>query len=84
MIELVLFRTGAVDLTRGTFAPWLDASATSRRVVAPVWSALIRTREGNVLFDTGLHPVHIANPYATFGKPAPDHEKSLAVPVVEV
>lgn len=74
MIELVLFRTGAVDITRGTFAPWLDAAAAIERVVAPVWSALIRTPEGNVVFDTGLHPVHITNPYATFGKPPPDRE----------
>ena len=34
----------------------------------------IRTPEGNILFDTGLHPVHIANPHATFGKPPPDRE----------
>jgi N-acyl homoserine lactone hydrolase len=74
MIELVLFRTGAVDITRGAFAPWLDETAAIERVVAPVWSALIRTPDGNVLFDTGLHPVHVANPYATFGKPPPDRE----------
>lgn len=34
---------------------------------APVWSALLRTSEGNVLFDTGLHPVHVDRPDATFG-----------------
>ncbi|HET8568285.1 MAG TPA: N-acyl homoserine lactonase family protein [Candidatus Limnocylindria bacterium] len=33
----------------------------------PVWSALLRTPEGNILFDTGLHPVHISRPEATFG-----------------
>jgi N-acyl homoserine lactone hydrolase len=27
----------------------------------------VRTPEGNVLFDTGLHPVHIKRPDATFG-----------------
>ncbi len=81
MIELVLFRTGAVDLTRGAFAPWLDAGAANERVVAPVWSALIRTPEGNIVFDTGLHPVHIANPHATFGKPPPDRE-ALAMNIV--
>ncbi|HEV8669125.1 MAG TPA: N-acyl homoserine lactonase family protein [Candidatus Limnocylindria bacterium] len=74
MIELVLFRTGAVDLVRGAFAPWLSDGAANMRVVAPVWSALIRTPEGNILFDTGLHPVHVANPDATFGKPPPDRE----------
>jgi len=81
VIELVLFRTGAVDLTRGAFAPWLDAGAANERVVAPVWSALIRTPEGNIVFDTGLHPVHISNPHATFGKPPPDRE-ALAMNIV--
>jgi N-acyl homoserine lactone hydrolase len=32
-----------------------------------VWSALLRTTEGNIVFDTGLHPVHIERPEATFG-----------------
>ena len=81
MIELLLFRTGAVDITRGAFAPWLDASVAIERVVAPVWSALIRTPEGNIVFDTGLHPVHVSNPYATFGKPPPDRE-GLAMRIV--
>jgi N-acyl homoserine lactone hydrolase len=74
VIELILFRTGAVDLMRGTFAPGLSGTEKEQRVVAPVWSALIRTPEGNILFDTGLHPVHVANPHATFGKPPPDRE----------
>ena len=34
---------------------------------SPVWSALLRTQEGLVLFDTGLHPVHVERPDATFG-----------------
>ncbi len=66
-LELLLFRTGAVDIVRRAFHPWLgepDRSAVGRQ---PVWSALIRTPEGNVLFDTGLHPVHVARPEATFG-----------------
>jgi N-acyl homoserine lactone hydrolase len=40
---------------------------TDDKSFAPVWSALIRTPEGNVLFDTGLHPVHVERPDATFG-----------------
>jgi N-acyl homoserine lactone hydrolase len=67
MIELVLFRTGAVDITRSAFQPWLEGAARDERVVAPVWSALLRTNEGNVVFDTGLHPVHVERPDATFG-----------------
>jgi N-acyl homoserine lactone hydrolase len=41
--------------------------ATDDKSFAPVWSALIRTPDGNVLFDTGLHPVHVERPDATFG-----------------
>jgi len=67
VIELTLFRSGAVDIARSAFAPWLEGAARDERVVAPVWSALLRTPEGNILFDTGLHPVHIARPDATFG-----------------
>jgi len=75
VIELLLFRTGAVNITRAAFHPWLDELSANERVLAPVWSALLRTAEGNILFDTGLHPVHVANPHATFGKPAPDREQ---------
>jgi N-acyl homoserine lactone hydrolase len=67
MIELLLFRTGAVDIVRSAFQPWLEGGARDERVVAPVWSALLRTNEGNVVFDTGLHPVHVERPDATFG-----------------
>ncbi len=67
MIELVLFRTGAVAIARSAFHPWLEGPARDERVVAPVWSALVRTNEGNVVFDTGLHPVHVDRPDATFG-----------------
>jgi len=67
MIELLLFRTGAVDVARSGFQPWLEGAARDERVVAPVWSALLRTNEGNIVFDTGLHPVHVDRPDATFG-----------------
>jgi N-acyl homoserine lactone hydrolase len=83
MNELVLFRTGAVDIARSAFQPWLEGAARVERVLAPVWSALIRTPEGNVLFDSGLHPVHIANPYATFGKPPPEREAETLRVVME-
>ena len=32
-----------------------------------MWSGLLRTAEGLVLFDTGLHPVHVDRPDATYG-----------------
>lgn len=56
-----------MELPRGQFAPWLAEPDASARAIQPVWGALIRTAEGNVLFDTGLHPVHVARPDATFG-----------------
>src|SRR5918911_3599434 len=64
---MLLFRTGAVDIARSAFAPWLAGADRESRVIAPVWSGLLRTPEGNILFDTGLHPVHVARPDATFG-----------------
>ena len=67
MIELLLLQTGGVDIARGAFAPWLQAAEREELAFQPVWSALIRTPKGNVLFDTGLHPVHVDKPDATFG-----------------
>jgi N-acyl homoserine lactone hydrolase len=48
----------------------------------PVWSGLLRTDEGLVLFDTGLHPVHVDRPDATYGpqsavKPVMDREDAI-------
>ncbi len=66
--ELVLFRTGGVEIVRSAFHPWLSGPERSEMSYQPVWSALIRTAEGDILFDTGLHPVHVARPDATFGR----------------
>jgi N-acyl homoserine lactone hydrolase len=66
-LELTLFRTGGVDIARSAFHPWLAEPERSEMTFQPVWSALIRTPEGNILFDTGLHPVHVERPDATFG-----------------
>ena len=66
-IELVIFRTGAVRLPKATFCSWLGSPAKDELIDAPVWSALLRTPDGLILFDTGLHPVHVERPDATFG-----------------
>lgn len=66
-LELALFRTGGVEIVRSAFHPWLAEPERSEMTYQPAWSALIRTPEGNVLFDTGLHPVHVTRPQATFG-----------------
>jgi N-acyl homoserine lactone hydrolase len=63
VIQLTLFRTGGVMMGASAFVP---GTADEKRFV-PVWSALLRTPEGNVVFDTGLHPVHVERPDATFG-----------------
>jgi N-acyl homoserine lactone hydrolase len=63
LIELTIFRTGGVEIGASAFVP----GASEKTEFAPVWSALLRTPEGNVLFDTGLHPVHVERPDATFG-----------------
>jgi N-acyl homoserine lactone hydrolase len=52
-----------VEIGASAFVP----GATDEKKFAPVWSALLRTPEGNVVFDTGLHPVHVERPDATFG-----------------
>ena len=66
-IEVTIFRTGGVKLARSAFAPWLSAPERDELVECPVWSALLRTPEGLIVFDTGLHPVHVERPEATFG-----------------
>src|SRR5919201_566789 len=63
MLELIIFRTGGVEIAPAAFL----GGASEERRFAPVWSALVRSPEGNILFDTGLHPVHIERPDATFG-----------------
>ena len=64
LIELLIFRTGGVEIAPSAFL----AGTSDTPTFHPVWSALLRTREGNILFDTGLHPVHVARPDATFGR----------------
>ena len=63
MLELIIFRTGGVEIAPAAFL----GGASEERRFAPVWSALVRSPEGHILFDTGLHPVHIERPDATFG-----------------
>src|SRR5258708_37207427 len=66
-VELTIFRTSGVRLTNATSFPWLDAPEKDELIDIPVWSALIRSPEGLIVFDTGLHPVHVERPDATYG-----------------
>jgi N-acyl homoserine lactone hydrolase len=76
-VELTIFRTGAVKLARSHFAPWLTSPERDEHIECPVWSALLRTPEGLIVFDTGLHPVHVERPEATFG-PDPAMQITMA------
>ena len=66
-VELAIFRTGGVRLRKATFFSWLTPAEQDELIDIPVWSALLRTPEGVILFDTGVHPVHVERPDATFG-----------------
>ena len=66
-IELTIIRTGGVRLPKATFFAWLEAPEKDEQIDIPVWSALLRTPEGLIVFDTGLHPVHVERPEATYG-----------------
>lgn len=69
-IELTIFRTGGVRLPKATFFSWLASPEKDELIDIPVWSALLRTPEGLIVFDTGLHPVHVERPGATYGPTA--------------
>jgi len=75
-IELTIFRTGGVRLTKATFFPWLESPEKDELIDIPVWSALLRTPEGLIVFDTGLHPVHVERPDATYG-PTPSMDVTM-------
>lgn len=76
-LELTIFRTGGVRLANATFFPWLDAPEKDALIDIPVWSALIRSSEGLIIFDTGLHPVHVERPDATYG-PRPTMQVTMS------
>jgi N-acyl homoserine lactone hydrolase len=85
VIELTLLRTGLIDLPRSTFFP--DGGPEIIRI--PVWSGMLRTSAGIVLFDTGLHPVHVDRPDATYGaqsavKPVMDRADAIVARLAEV
>lgn len=64
-MRLALLPGGSIYLDKGrAVTPGVDVGV---RVHVPVWSALIETDDGQrIIFDTGMHPDHIANPDATY------------------
>lgn len=58
--SLQLLHLGDVDIDKGrVLTPGEDEGVWIR---SPIWGGLVRTREMLVLFDTGIHPDHIADP----------------------
>lgn len=56
---------GCIDLDKGRILT--PGSGDGERLVVPVWASLLQVGGLNILFDTGMHPVHITDPRATFG-----------------
>lgn len=42
-------------------------SDVGKRIILPIWASLVQYEGLNILFDTGMHPVHITDPQTTFG-----------------
>jgi N-acyl homoserine lactone hydrolase len=55
-------------------------SGTGERIIIPIWASLVQVEGLNILFDTGMHPVHIKDPHATFGGTPYD---PLIVPIMK-
>lgn len=55
---------GKCDSDKGrVFTP---GQGEGKRIIAPIWAGLVQVNDLNVLIDTGMHPVHIKSPQATF------------------
>jgi len=77
-MRLYILPLGGCDCDKGRVLT--RGSGEGERIVLPVWAALVQVEGLNILFDTGMHPVHIKDPRATFrGMPQAD----LIVPVMK-
>jgi glyoxylase-like metal-dependent hydrolase (beta-lactamase superfamily II) len=79
-MKLTFLAAGRVRMKRSIYLPTADRAAT---IDLPVSSALIRHRQGNVLFDTGCHPDAVDHaeerwgPLAKVMKPLMSAEETL-------
>ncbi len=63
-MKLYILPVGACDDDKGqVFTPGYGEGL---RVVAPNWAGLVQVDGLNILIDTGMHPIHIQKPEATF------------------
>jgi len=64
-MKLYVLPLGSCGNDKGKiFTPGKDVGVW---IEAPSWAALIQREDLNILIDTGMHPVHIKDPEATFG-----------------
>lgn len=63
-MKLNFLPAGRIRMKKSIYIPGADRSET---IDVPVSSALIRHRQGNVLFDTGCHPSVVDNAEARWG-----------------
>jgi len=64
---LYLLPSGFLELDKGVITYRVDMG---KKVKIPVIMALVKTDDGNILFDTGLNPEGIAEPLRTWGERA--------------
>jgi len=77
-VRLYILPLGACDCDKGRVLT--PGSGEGERITCPIWAALVQVEGLNILFDTGMHPVHIQDPQATFrGTPHAD----LIVPIMK-
>jgi len=64
---LYLFPSGVLELDKGVITYRVDMG---KKVKIPVIAALVKTDDGNILFDTGLNPEGLVDPIKAWGERA--------------
>lgn len=64
-IRFYILALGLCDCDKGQVLT--PGSDEGERIIIPIWASLVQVGGLNILFDTGMHPVHITDPRATFG-----------------
>lgn len=77
-MRLYILPLGQCDCDKGRVLT--SGSGEGQRIIIPIWASLVQVAGLNILFDTGMHPVHIEDPHATFGGTPYD---DLIVPIMK-
>ena len=77
-MRLYILPLGQCDCDKGLVLT--PGSGEGERIIIPIWASLVQVEGLNILFDTGMHPVHIEDPHATFGGTPYD---PLIVPIMK-